>query len=259
MATLQEYSQLFLINPLFELLKYLYIHTGSLGFAIIIFTVAIRTLLVPLTLPMMRSQKKMKAIRPELVKLRKKHGKDNAAFQKAQLELLKEHNISPVAGFVPYILQLVVIIALYSVLRTFVERATGLGLSIETHFLGLDLAKPDPSYVLPVVAAATQFVLSLMLLPGIEKHDLVPDNSSNKKTQEKNAKETDAQEMAETMQKQMMFMMPIMTGIIAISFPAGLGLYWIVMTVFSIAQQWITSGPGGLASTLASLKQRFSK
>jgi len=85
-----------------------------------------------------------------------------------------------------------------------------------------------------------------MILPGVEKHDLIPDNSKKKAVQKANEKETDTQEMAETMQKQMVFMMPIMTGIISYQFPAGLGLYWITTTVYSIAQQWIISGPGAL-------------
>jgi membrane protein insertase Oxa1/YidC/SpoIIIJ len=48
-----------------------------------------------------------------------------------------------------------------------------------------------------------------------------------------------------------------MTGWIALSFPSGLGLYWVVTTVFSIAQQWVISGPGGLLSAFEDVKRKL--
>jgi YidC/Oxa1 family membrane protein insertase len=176
------------------------------------------------------------------------------------MELYKQHNINPLSGCLPYILQLVVIIALYSVLRNFVPDALKQGFIIQTKFLGLDLSKSDPTRVIPVLAAATQLILSLMILPGKEHRDLIPDTVKSKKLKELNKKEENTAEMAETMQKQMVFMMPLMTGWIALGFPAGLGLYWVITTIFSIVQQWAITGPGGLeniAHTITSkLKQK---
>ncbi len=258
MANIQEISQMVLLTPIFELLKFFYGFSGNFGLAIILMTIFIRTILVPFTLPTIRSQKKMRLLKPEIDKLKKLHSKDAQKLQKAQMELFKEHGVNPLAGCLPYIVQLIVIIALYNVLSQFIQKAGAQGLEINANFLGLDLSKPDPFYVIPVLAAVTQFIMSLMLLPGLEKHDLVPDKSKNKKTQEKNEKESQTQEMAEVMQKQMVFMMPLMTGLFAVGFPAALGVYWIVTTVYSIVQQWFVAGPGGLADVPATIR-KFAK
>lgn len=255
--TTQEIGQALLINPLFYSLKFLYTTTGNFGVAIIMLTLAIRALLIPLTLPTIKSQKKMQQLKPQLDKLKKLHRKDSKKLQQAQLALFKEHNVNPLSGCLPYIIQLIVIIALYNVLSGFVARAQGEGLRINTMFLGWDLSAIDPTYIIPILAAVTQLILSLMLLPGIEKHDVVSDTSTSKSVKKANEKETNQQEMAETMQRQMVFLMPIMTGFFALRFPAGLGLYWIVTTVFSIVQQWIVSGPGGLETVLHRVKARI--
>ncbi len=247
-----------LIVPIFEFLKFLTLTTGNFGVAIILLTIVLRTAMIPLSLPQLKSQKKMRDIKPELDKLKAKHGKDAKALQLAQMELYKKYNINPMSGCLPYILQLVVIIALYNVLSTFVGEALKQGYTFNTFFLGLDLSKPDPSRLIPILAAVTQLIMSLMILPGREQHDLIPDNAKTKVLKEANKKEGNTQEMAETMQRQMVFMMPLMTGWIALGFPAGLGLYWVVTTVFSIAQQWVISGPGGLMDAWVSVKRKLN-
>lgn len=248
-----------LIVPIFELLKFLTLTTGNFGIAVILLTLTLRAIMIPLSLPQMKSQKKMRDLKPELDKLKTKHGKDQKALQAAQMELYKKYNINPLSGCLPYLLQLVVIIALYNVLRTFVSDAQGQGLHFAVTFLGLDLSKPDPSRIIPILAAITQLILSLMILPGKEHHDLVPDNAKTKALKQANKTESDSQEMAETMQRQMVFMMPLMTGWIALSFPSGLGLYWVVTTLFSIAQQWVISGPGGLVNVSGFIKSKLKK
>jgi YidC/Oxa1 family membrane protein insertase len=162
------------------------------------------------------------------------------------MKLFQKHNVNPAAGCLPNILQIAMLFALYSVLNTFLNTKDIGGVTINTMFLGLDLSKPDHTFIWPVLAGVSQLILSLMVLPGAESHNLVPDNAKTKKLKEANKKEEDVQDMAESMQKQMVFMMPVITGIAAVRFPAGLAMYWVVSTVFSIAQQWIISGPGGL-------------
>lgn len=259
MNSIQEVSQTILLNPLFELLRFFYSVTGNFGFAIILLTIIIRTALIPFTLPTIKSQKRMREMKPELDEIKRKHKGDAKKLQEAQIELFKKHNINPLSGCIPYIFQIIVIFALYAVLSSFVQKATAMGIEVQTMFFGLDLAKPDKLYIIPVVAAVTQFFLSLMLLPGLEKHDLVNDAGKTRKEKKENDKETDTQEMMETMQKQMVFLMPIMTGIAAVSFPAGLGVYWIVTTIFSIVQQWVVSGPGGLADLLPQIRSMVKK
>lgn len=236
----------FLTAPLLQFLLFLYKMIGDFGGAIIIFTLILRFALAPLSVPAIKSQKKMQQLKPELDKLKKLHGADKTKLQQEQVKLYQQHKINPAAGCLPYLLQFVALIALYQVLNTFLNTKEVAGAAINTMFLGLDLAKPDRTFILPVLSGISQLFLSLMVLPGTESHDLIPDNAKSKKLQEANKKESDTQEMAESMQKQMVFMMPVVTGIAALNFPAGLAMYWVVSTLFSIVQQWILSGPGGL-------------
>lgn len=226
-----------------QLLLFLVETTGSLGFAIIVFTFLIRSILVPITLPSLRSAKKIQEIQPEIKKLSKIHGKDRQALQKAQMELYKKYNVNPLSGCIPQLVQLGVLILLYQALITFINNNGGV---VDMQFYWLDLSVPDSKYVLPVLAVLTQLVLSLMIIPGGETPDLVPNTSKSKKIQKANEKEEDVADMAKSMQQQMMFIMPLMTGFIALRFPSGLALYWVVTTLFSIGQQWYVSGPGGL-------------
>lgn len=248
-----------LVTPLYEVLKFLTLTTGNFGLGVILITIILRALLSPLSLPSIKSQKKMRDIKPEMDKLKALHKNDKVKLQQAQMELYKKHNINVLSGCLPQILQLVVLIVFYNVLSTFVHKATGEGFQINTFFLGLDLSKPDPTRIIPILAAVTQLIMSVMILPGKEKHDLVPDNAKSKKLKEANKKEVDEQEMAETMQRQMVFMMPLMTGFIALSFPSGLGIYWIVTTVFTIIQQWVVAGPGGLIDAVNDIKGKLRR
>ena len=237
MAFLQE----FIINALLTL----YSISGNLGVAIIIFTLLVKTILIPISLPSLKAAKKMKEIQPEIKKLQKKH-KDKKALQLAQVELYKKYNINPLAGCIPQIVQLGLLIILYQAMITFLSQPEINGVVVRPEFLWLNLAKPDQLFIIPVLAGLSQLVLSVMLAPAAEKRDIVPNSSKVKKIKEENKKEEDMADMAQKMQQQMLYLMPVMTGFIAINFPSGLGLYWIITTVFSIGQQWSVSGPGGL-------------
>lgn len=227
----------FLIVPIEYLLNFLYHTTGNLGLAIIILTIAIRGALVPLTLPSLRSAKKMQELKPQLDKLKAKH-KDKKDLQLAQLELYKQNGINPAAGCLPQIAQLFVLIALYqSFLKYFQPNQAA---NINLSFFWLDLSKPDPYYILPVLAGLTQLVFSLMMSTGLESHVNAPKDKKDKQ------KEEDSLEMAQTMQQQMLYIMPVMTAFLAIKFASGLALYWVATTAFSAVQQYMVSGPGGL-------------
>lgn len=229
---------------LFELYKI----TGNLGVAIIALTILIRLVLVPLSINALKSQKKMQQLKPELDILKKKHGKDKTQLQQAQMELYKKYNINPIAGCLPYLVQIVLLIILYRVLLTFLAQTEMNGMTIDPSFLWLDLRQPDPLHILPVLAGVTQFILSLMIAPGAEHRDIVPNNSKKPAVQEENKKEEDFAEMAQSMQKQMIVFMPIMTAFIAWRFQSGLALYWVATTLFSIGQQYFVSGWGGITS-----------
>ena len=231
-----------LTTAIFNILLSINDLVGNLGVTIIIFTLLFRGILLACTWKSLKSLSKMREINGELQEIRQKYKNDQQAMNLAQLELYQRYNINPLSGCLPQILQIFMLIVFYQALRRLLvdESITN------TMFLWLDLTKPDPLHIIPILAAASQLFLSVMTLPGGEQPDVVPNDSSKKAIQKLNEKEEDTAAMAATMQKQMLFMMPFMTGMIAWSLPSGLGLYWIVSTVFSIVQQVFISGWGGL-------------
>lgn len=247
----------FLFDTFTQVILFLYQSTGNLGLALIVFTLAIRAVLFPLSHTSLKAAQAMKELQPELKKLQKKHKGDAVKLQAAQSELYKKYNVNPFAGCIPQVVQIIILIFLYNVLSKFFTHSEINGVVINSSFLGLQLNQPDPTYVIPILAGVTQLLLSLMIAPGAEQPDIVPNDSAQKKVQKENEKEEDIAEMASSMQKQMLFIMPIMTGFIAIKFPAGLGLYWIITTVVSIAQQWYVSGWGGVTLYIQRLRAKL--
>lgn len=231
-----------IIETILKIVLFLNDLVGNLGLALILFTIIFRLITLAFTYKSLKSMGKMREISGEVKQLQKKYKGDPKALQLAQLELYKKHNINPLSGCLPQILQIVMLLIIYQVLiRLF--KIEGLA---NTSFLWFDLTSPDPLHLIPILAAGSQLFLSIMTLPGGEKRDLVPNDSSKKSIQELNKKEEDSANMAAAMQKQMLIMMPLMTGFIALKLAAGLGLYWVISTLFSIGQQYFISGWGGI-------------
>ena len=224
---------LFLYSVLFE----------NMGLAIIALTIIIRAILVPLTLPATKAQKKMAAMKPHLDALKEKHKDDKAKLQEEQIKLYQEHGINPVAGCLPIFVQIFLLIVLYNVLVKYLGPDAKIGNeAVNTGFAWLDLAKHDQFYVLPLLAGITQFILSKMMTPTKALEVRKNDSKEEKK---------DKQDFAEAMQEvqgQMVYMMPIMTTIVSLQFPSGLALYWVVGNLFSIIQQYFITGWGSLPS-----------
>ncbi len=265
-----ELWNLLLYKPLINALIFLYgLLFNNFGLAIIVLTVALRLILVPLTLPSLKAAKKMRELAPELEKLKKKHAHDRQKLAKAQMELYRRHGVNPTAGCLPQIVQLIILIALY---RAFIgilqidgdiaEKLNHLlypflqlspGTVINTQFLYLNLAKPDvfhlsgfpiplPGLVL-IAAALVQFISSKMMQPVVSR------------SQKEAAKtETKKDDMATSLQSQMLYLFPLMTIFIGYSFPSGLILYWFIFSLSTAIQQYFVSGFGGLKPWLIKLK-----
>ncbi|MDO5561614.1 MAG: YidC/Oxa1 family membrane protein insertase [bacterium] len=242
-----------LIDAILNILLAINDLVGNLGFSIIIFTLVFRGITLAFTYKSLKSMKKMQAMSEEVKALQKKYKNDPQALQLAQMELYKKYNVNPISGCLPQILQIVMLIIIYQVLL----KLMGLENLTNVNFFWLNLTQPDPLYVIPVLAVLSQLFLSIMTLPGGEVRDVVPDNSKKKAIQELNEKENDTAQMAATMQKQMLFILPFMTGFIALKLPSGLGLYWVVSTIFSIGQQVLISGWGGITIYWHRLKKCF--
>lgn len=260
--------QIILTRPLANgLILFYRLFGGNLGVAIILFTVVLRFVLNPLTKPYMDSMKKMKDLAPSIEKLKRKYGKDKIKFAQAQSELYKQNKINPAAGCLPYLLQLIVLIAFFNVFsRTLTSGDVVKNFNqllykpliisesekINTRFLYLDVTKPDtfkipgvtfnfPGPIL-LLSAFVQLLSSLVMIPYT-------------KTEESVAKKTKGQEddMQVAMQKSMVYMFPLLTIVIGLKFPSGLALYWFVFSLFQFYQQYRSQGLGGLTPFIKKL------
>jgi YidC/Oxa1 family membrane protein insertase len=232
-----------------------------MGLAIIGFSLFLRVLLNPLTKPYMDSMKKMKDFAPQLEKLKKKYKNDKIKFAQAQADFYKNKGIKPGAGCLPYLLQIVVLIAFFNVFtRTLspdgdiTERFNELlygplkftpGQIINTHFLYLDVALPDKftfsgvPFPLPgpllILSALVQFVSAKITMPYIEAEEKVA----------KKTKDT-SDDMQVVMQQSMIYTFPLFTLFIGLKFSSGLAIYWLVFSLTQAYQQYKSQGWGGL-------------
>ncbi|WP_067840385.1 YidC family membrane integrase SpoIIIJ [Amphibacillus sediminis] len=184
---------------------------GSFGLAIVVVTLLIRSLLIPLNVKQLKSSKAMQEIQPKLQELREKYSsKDAQTQQKLQqetMELFQKNKINPMAGCLPMVVQMPILIGLYqSIMRT-----PGLQ---DGSFLWFELSQPDPFYILPIVAAAATFLQQKLTMAGT--------NST--------------QNAGSPQMTMMLYMMPIMIGAMSMFFPAALSLYWVVGNVFMVLQ-----------------------
>jgi YidC/Oxa1 family membrane protein insertase len=258
-----------LIQPLANGIIAFYKLTGdNMGLAILGFSLFLRFLLSPLTKPYMQSMKKMREIAPQIEKLKKRHGKDKAKFAQAQADLYKQKGINPGAGCIPYLLQIAVLIAFFSVFTKTLspdgdptQRFNELlypvmkfaeGESLNTQFLYLNITKPDVfnidgfPFPLPgpllLLAAFVQFLSAKITAPYEEIQEQVA-----KKTPQA------ADDIQTAMQKSMVFTFPIMTLLIGVRFPSGLAIYWLTFSLTQAYQQYRSQGWGGLTPWLKRL------
>jgi len=216
----------------------------NFGFAIIAFTAVTRLILYPLSVPQMKMAAKQKQIAPEIAEIKTKYKNDKTKLSQAQMELFKKHGVNPFAGCLPMILQLVILIALFRTfneltaltdIATINERlySTTLHLTsmINFDFFYLNLSQKDPYLIIPILAAAAQFYASKMMM--------APSNVATE--QAKNTKGT-TDDMMAGMQKQMLYIFPIMTLVWGAVWPSGIALYWLISTLFLLLQNLIIFG-----------------
>jgi YidC/Oxa1 family membrane protein insertase len=212
-------------RPLLNLLVFFYniIPGHDIGVVIILVTIVIRLLLAPSFHKSLKSQKAMNDLQPKLNEMREKHKDDKEAQAKAMMELYKEHKINPLSSCLPLLIQLPILIGLYQVFRVALGGHDIAGLYsfikapavISAKFLGLvDLSKPSLAF--GVIAGLAQFWQSKMMMPKVPGQDAT----------------------TKAMQMQTTYVLPVISVIIAIKLPAGLPLYWIVTTLFAVAQQY---------------------
>lgn len=233
---------------------------GSLGFSIIILTIIIKAVLWPFMAKQLKLSKKMADLKPHLDELKKKHASDKQALAKAQMDLYKEHGVSPAGGCLPTVVQIIVTLALYQGISSLFDphgldrinhalyfKDWALTSPPDPNFLGFNLAVKPSNFAqaglvvlsLPIITAVVTFIQSKMMLPAPVK-DYPSDSPREKKEKE------GMEDAMVAVQSQMVFLMPIMIGYFAFNFPAGLSIYWITFTILNIFQQYKIAGWGGM-------------
>jgi len=224
-----------LYQPLFNGLIWLYnvIPGHDLGIAIIVLTVITRLILYPLSQKAIRSQKAMTKLQPEIKEIRKKY-KDKQEQAKAMMDLYKKYKINPLSGCLPILIQLPILIALYRVFFTGLDPQKLDGLysfvarpeALDPMFLGImDLSQR--SIVLAILAGFFMFIQSKMIMPK----SMMKQGGGLK---------IGNMDFTSLMSQQMTYFMPLITVFIAWRLPAALPLYWVVITLFGIIQQYFT-------------------
>jgi YidC/Oxa1 family membrane protein insertase len=228
-----------LVQPILNLLVWLYgiIPGHDIGIAIIALTCIVKLILHPLFKQQIRQQRALQLIQPKIEALRKQYKDDKEAQARELMALYKAEKVNPAASCLPLLIQLPIFIALYSVLRSIVgEFDASLlypfvappGAINAVSFGFLDLTKPN--WILAVAAGAVQFVQSKQMMShGAAK-------SPPKEVEGAPAAKDES--MAAMMNKQMMYMLPVMTVVIGFSLPGALMVYWFTMSVLTVFQQW---------------------
>lgn len=219
MGGLLEYWHTGVVGPLADALVVLTNFLGSYGLAIVVFTIAVKFILLPLTIQQIRSSKAMMEIQPKLKELQKKYGKDREKLMQEQMRLYKEHKVNPAAGCLPLLIQMPIWFGLYQALITLSGRPE----FAQSGFLWIrSLATVEgPPYILAILTGVTQWVIQRMMAPRTD-------------------------DPQQKMMNQMMQFMPLMFMIFAFQVPAGLVLYWVTSNLFTFAQQYFTTGWGSL-------------
>lgn len=246
---------------------------GAFGFSIIILTVIISLITWPFRSAQLKNMKKtteiMAQLKPKIAELKERYKDDKLAFNQAQASLLKEHGVNPAAGCLPSLIPILLIVPLYQVVFAFFEGSKGLEKinyflyssswhlkSLpDLHFFGINLAVKPAEFaqagiavlLVPLITAILTLIQSLMMAPRKVRHYKT---DSLRETKEKGKSE----DMASAMQSQMTFMMPLMIGYFAFQFPVGLAIYWNVLTILGIFQQYTISGWGKLGDILGKFK-----
>lgn len=182
------------------------------GLAIILFTIVLKILLYPLTVKQIRGMKKMQDLQPKMKAIQDKYKDNKELLQQKMMEFYKENNFNPLAGCLPLLAQMPILIAIFYAIREFEYLVTPAFLYLE------NIANPDPFYVLPVISAVTTWIT----------------------TKQSQAGSPSSEGAAAQQQKIMLWFMPAFIGYISLSFPAGLVLYWSMNNIIQIAQQgWL--------------------
>lgn len=234
-----------IIDPMLNALLWLYGAVGNFVLAIAIFTIITRVIMLPLNLRQQRSMAKTQEMQPQIRAIQQKY-KDNPQKMQEEFNKIGYNPAESLSGCLPLIATMPILFGLFAVLRIVLgttplallemtQRAypfidlTAL-LPINSQFLWLNLGQPDPFYVLPVLVFITTFIQTKVSTPPKPKNNEGADKKGKQQQDDPTA----------AMTQSMQYTMPLMFGFFALTFQAGLSIYFILSNLIGIGQGYYT-------------------
>ena len=197
-----------LASPMSYLLTWIYDFIGNYGLSLIIFTIIVKVVMYPLYAKQIKTTMNMSKMQPKIKEIQQKYAKDKVMMNEKMAELYKEEGGSMYGGCLPMLIQMIVIMGLFSLLRNpmnYISSDKMLFAIHESFFWIPDLAQPD-KWILPIIAGIATFLASYF-------------------SQTNQAAGPNADQM-KVMTNMTKYVFPIMILLMARSYPAGLALYW---------------------------------
>lgn len=211
----------FISNLLGQVLKFILDFGIEYGWAIIIFTIVVKVILLPLTIKQTKSMKAMQDIQPKIKEIQEKYKSKPEKQNQEIMKVYQEAKINPMSGCLPLLIQFPILIGLYNVLRNpvthHVFQSEAAQKAADTGFLWMtSLSSPDKTLIIAMLAGVTTFITQKLTMP---------------------------QDQQQGSMKIMTYFMSFMMFWWGISFPAGLALYWTVSNLFQLAQYYLIMNP----------------
>lgn len=258
----------FIANIFGYLLNFLYEILDNYGFAIIIFSILTKVLLLPLTIKQQKTMEKTAKMQGELQSLQFKYKNDPEKLNKEMMDMYKRENISPFSGCLSSIVQIILILAIFYLVRsplTYMKKvdvnvieeytnkleiktnypeveivkefgAENEDVHVNMEFLGLDLSDVPTSnlsnyrtIIIPFLYVISS-VISMKLTMNMQNKD-----KNKKEEKEKQPESTEA--IVQNTSKSMSYMMPLMAFSISLVAPLGLALYWLMSNILMIVER----------------------
>ncbi len=214
----------FFTKPLFFIIDYLFKYSGNFGIAIVIITIGIRLMFFPLANYSFRSMAKMKAVQPEMMRLKELHKEDKVKLQQEMMALYRKEKINPASGCLPILIQIPFFFAIYKMLFISLEMR-------HQPFFGWikDLSDKDPTSIFNLFGLIPWDPPSFLIIgiwPILMGLSMWIQQKLNPAP-------------ADPIQAKIFAFFPLFLTIILASFPSGLVVYWTINNILTIAQQWV--------------------
>ncbi len=234
-------------RPLGALLKIIFNALTSVGMdfkvlsayalSIVITTIIFKLILLPLTIKQTRSMKDMQAIQPKLTELQKKYKNDQQTLSVKQMELYKEHNINPLGGCLPLIVQLPILLAYFRVMQSpvkYVFESEKAYEMVNRSFLWVKDIAVSPSTL--INGSVNEVSIAGFAIPIMA---IIAALTTYFSTKMMTANQPQGNDQAASTQKTMNLVSPVIILIFGFNYPVGLTLYWAVSNLFQMGQQFI--------------------